>query len=430
MNDQASPQQSGRFPRSFHVVAKPIGPVCNLDCTYCYYLHKEDLLRDPNTRIADDLLEEFIRQYIAGQEIEEVVLNWHGGEPALLGLDFFRKAVELERKYAGTIRIRNDFQTNGVLLDESWCEFFKEHGFHVGLSIDGPKDLHDRFRVDKGGSPTFDRVYRAARLLRQYQIPFNPLVVVNAANARHPAEVYRFLTEDLGCLRIQWLPCAEPKDFRTVAPGRWDTARMPILGTPAARPGHPDSVVTDWSVDPDDWGEFLCQTFELWLKTGLGKVLVNWFETSVGAWMNEPAQMCNLAPVCGRSLLALERDGSLYSCERLVYPEYRLGNLLDAGCQLADAVYSDRQRQFGLNKRNSLTDQCKRCPYLFACYGECPKNRFVKSSDGQPGHNYLCSGMRRFFAYADPYLRQIADQVLRHRAAQLPGTSVQAVVHY
>jgi len=421
-------QQTSPFPRSFHVVAKPVGSLCNLDCTYCYYLHKDDLLPDRTPSvIADDLLEDFIRQYIAGQEIDEVVFNWHGGEPALLGLDFYRKVIDLQQRYAGTKRIRNDFQTNGVLLDDQWCEFFKQHNFYVGLSIDGPQHLHDRFRVGKGGSPTFDQVYRTARLLRQHGVTFNAMAVVSSANAKHPAEVYHFLTEDLGCQRIQWLPCSEPKDYCSVAPGHWDTARMPIVGTPAARPGHPDSVVTEWSVDPDDWGEFLCRTFELWFKNDLGRVFVNWFETAVGLWMNEPAQMCNLAPVCGRSLLAIEKDGSLYSCERMVYPEYRLGNLRDKDFRLADVVYSERQREFGMNKRNSLTDECKRCPYLFACHGECPKNRFVKSPDGQPRHNYLCPGLKRFFEYADPYLRQLADQVLRTRAAQLPGTSVQMV---
>lgn len=428
MTGQAHTQRLSGSPRSFHVVTKPVGSLCNLDCTYCYYLHKEDVLPDRTSgRIPDDLLEEFIRQYIAGQEIDEVVFNWHGGEPALLGLDFYRKVIELQQKHAGTMRVRNDFQTNGVLLDESWCEFFRKNHFYVGLSIDGPQDLHDRFRAGKGGSPTFDQVYRAARLLQKHGVIFNAMAVVNSVNARHPAEVYRFLTEDLGCSRIQWLPCAEPKGFRTVAPARWDTTQMPIMGTPAARPGHPDSVVEDWSVDPDDWGEFLCQTFDLWLKTGFGKVLVNWFETLVGLWMNEPSQICTLAPVCGRSLIALEKDGSLYSCERFVYPEYRLGNLLDANCRLADVVYSPRQQEFGCNKRDTLTDYCKRCHYRFACHGECPKNRFIKSPDGQPGHNYLCSGLRRFFVHADPYLRRIADQVMRKRAMQFPGVSVQTV---
>jgi len=428
MNDQPLTQPSSGFPRSFHVVTKPIGSLCNLDCTYCYYLHKEGLLlgRTPN-RITDDLLEEFIRQYIAEQEVDEVHFNWHGGEPTLLGLDFYRRVVQLQQKHAAGKKIKNEFQTNGVLLDDQWCEFFKQNGFIVGLSIDGPKHLHDRIRVGKGKTQTFDQVYRAARLLQQYGVPFNPMAIVSSVNAKYPAEVYRFLTQDLGCQRIQWLPCSEPKDYRMVAPGHWDTARMPIVGTPAARPGHPDSVVTEWSVDPDDWGEFLCQTFELWFKNDLGRVFVNWFETLVGLLMNEPSQMCNLAPVCGRSLVAMEKDGSLYSCERFVYPEYRLGNLLDKDCRLADVVYSPRQREFGLNKRNSLTDECKRCPYCFACHGECPKNRFVKSPDGQPGHNYLCPGLKRFYAYADPYLRQLAAEVLRKRVMQRPGTSIEIV---
>ena len=258
---------------------------------------------------------------------------------------------------------------------------FSEHHFYVGLSIDGPKDLHDAFRKGKGGAPTFDQVYRAAKLLRQYQIPFNPLVVVNSVNARHPAEVYQFLTEDLGCSRIQWLPCADPKDYRTTAPGHWDATRMPIQGTPASRPGHPDSVVTDWSVYPDDWGEFLCRTFDLWLKTGLGRVLVNWFETSVGAWMNEPAQMCNLAPVCGRSLVALERTAA-----STVNDVCRNTAWQFTGSQLADVVYSPRQRQFGLNKRNSRLNSAGEA--ATSCLPRRVPCRFIKSLDGQPGHNY------------------------------------------
>jgi uncharacterized protein len=376
-----------RHPRSFHVVAKPIGSLCNLDCAYCYYRCKET-----SGRIADDLLEKFIRQYIAGQEEDSVVFNWHGGEPALLGLDFFRKVVELEKRYAGSHHIKNDFQTNGTLLDESWCEFSKEHDFYVGLSIDGPKHLHDQFR---GG---FDQVYRAAQLLRQYEVPFNALTVVHRVNAKHPAELYKFLTQDLGCRVLQWLPCVGHKDFRTTAPGYWDHSRMPIIGTPEAKPGH--SVVADWSVDPDDWGEFLCQTFDLWLKDN---VVVNWFESLMGQWMGQPAQICTLAPVCGRSLVTMEADGSLYSCDHFVYPEYRLGHLDDG---LADVVYSDRQRRFGCNKRDLLPDYCKRCKYNFACHGECPKNRFLKTPDGQPGLNYLCSGIKRFLSYADPCLQQ------------------------
>ncbi len=388
-----------RYPRSFHVVVKPIGSSCNLDCAYCYYRCKET----SRNRIADGLLEKFIRQCIAGQEEDPVVFNWHGGEPALLGLDFFRKVVELEQKYAEGRRIENDFQTNGVLLDEAWCEFFKEHGFYVGLSIDGPKHLHDRYRLADGGTSSFDQVYRAARLLRQFEVHFNPLVVINRVNAKHPAEVYEFLTKDLGCRRLQWLPCVGYKDFQTTAPGHWK--RMPVIGSPEAKPGG--GLVTDWSVDPDDWGDFLCQTFDLWFKNDRGRVFVNWFESLLGHWMGKPSQICTLAPVCGRSLVTLETDGSLYCCDHFVYPEYRLGNLNDENCQLADVVYSDRQRRFGMNKRNSLPDYCRRCRYNFACNGECPKNRFLTTPDGQPGLNYLCSGIKRFLSYAEPRLQQI-----------------------
>jgi uncharacterized protein len=421
MNLPPSSTSPRRLPRSFQVVAKPLGPVCNLDCTYCYYRHKEDWLPEANTgRIADDLLEEFIRQFINGQEEDPVVFNWHGGEPTLLGLDFFQKVIELERKYAGIRRIENDFQTNGVLLDESWCRFLKENRFYVGLSLDGPKHLHDHFRKTNGGESSFDRVYRAARLLQQYDVPFNPLTVVNAVTARHPDEVYGFLTEELGCTRLQWLPCVAHKDFRTTAPGYWDPSRMPTIGTPAAKPGNPASLVTDWSVDPNDWGEFLCRTFDLWLKNGLGRVVVNWFESLVGQWMGKRAHICTLAPVCGRSLVTMETDGSLYSCDHFVYPEYRLGNLRDENCQLADVVYSPQQRRFGLNKREGLPDCCKQCQYNFACNGECPKNRFLKTPDGQPGLNYLCSGTKRFLAYADPHLRRIA--------AALHGSGVTQVI--
>ena len=221
-----------RLTRAFHSVIKPIGSRCNIDCTYCYYLHKEGLLHDTKASpIAGDLLEEFIRQYLAGQDTESVNFSWHGGEPTLLGLDFYRKIIELQKKHAGGKRIDNDIQTNGLLLDDAWCEFLKEHDFLVGLSIDGPKHLHDRFRVRRGGGSTFDQVYAAARLLQRHEVRFNTMTVVNSGNARHAAEVYQFLAHDLGSRRLQFLPCVEPKDFRTVAPGKWNTDAMPMIGT-------------------------------------------------------------------------------------------------------------------------------------------------------------------------------------------------------
>jgi uncharacterized protein len=415
-----------RLVRSFHVAVKPIGSRCNIDCTYCYYLHKQGLLGDKAASpIADDLLEEFIRQYIAGQDVDSVVFTWHGGEPTLLGLDFYRNVAELQQKYANGKRIENDLQTNGILLNKAWCEFLKEHGFLVGLSIDGPKHLHDRYRITRRGESTFDGTLRGVRLLQQFAVPFNTMTVVNAVNARHGAEVYRFLTRELGSDRLQWLPCVEPKDFQTVAPGKWDPGGMPPAGSTAARPGHPDSVVTDWSVDPDDWGTFLCETFDLWYQNDLGKVFVNIFESLVGQWANKPAQLCTMAEVCGRCV-AVEKDGSVFSCDHFVYPEYRLGNLRDGnlhegGRRLADMIYSPQQRKFGCDKRDTLTDYCKACTYRFACNGDCPKNRFIKTPDGQPGLSYLCSGIKRFLTHADPYLRDI---VARLKQRENPPTEV------
>jgi len=410
---QASVPPRRRLVRSFQVLAKPIGPQCNLDCTYCYYLHKQELLPDTaGGPISEELLEEFTRQSIVGHDGDSVCFTWHGGEPMLLGLDFYRKVIQLQQKYARSKRIANDLQTNGSLLDNSWCEFLQEHRFLVGLSVDGPQHLHDHFRRMKGGGSSFEQVCRAARLLREHGVTFNTLSVVNAVTARHPREVYEFLTRELGSRRLQWLPCVQPKDFRTTAPGQWDQAQIPVMGTTAARPGHPDSVVTEWSVDPDDWGEFLCQTFELWHHNDQGKVLVNWFESLVGQWMRRPAQICVLAEVCGRSL-AVERDGSVYSCDHYVYPEYKLGHLGEKDRQLVDMVYSPQQRRFGCNKRDTLPPYCKQCPYGFVCNGECPKNRFIKTPDGQPGLNYLCSGLKRFFTHADPFIRSIVAQLPR-----------------
>jgi uncharacterized protein len=396
--------------RSFHLMVKPVGSRCNLDCTYCYYQEKDRLLSDTLASMSDEILEKTICQGIAGHEADTVLFTWHGGEPTLLGLVFFRRVVELEQKYAGGKRIDNDLQTNGLLLDDAWCRFLKEHDFLVGLSIDGPKHLHDPFRKSKTGESSFEQVCRAARLLQDHGVTFNTLTVVNSLTARHPADVYSFLTEELGARRLQWLPCVEPTDFRTTAPRDWDAAAMPILGSAAARPGQPDSVVTDWSVDPDDWGDFLCQTFDLWVKNDVGKVLVNWFESLVGQWLGQPAQLCTLAEVCGRSL-ALEKDGSLYPCDHFVYPECSLGNVNDKSRPLVDMVYSLQQRRFGCAKRETLTEHCKQCEYSFACNGGCPKDRFLKSPDGQPGLNYLCSGTKCFLAHADPKLRQIVVQL-------------------
>lgn len=398
--------------RRFHAMLKPIGSACNLDCKYCYYLSKENLLdQHRGERIPEDRLEEFIRQYIEGQDGDRVVFSWQGGEPTLLGLDFFHKVVELEEKHKKpNQRIENDLQTNGTLLDEGWCRFLKSHRFLVGLSIDGPRNLHDAYRVTKGGEPTFDRVFGAAKLLKNHGVKFNTLTVVNRLNVKRPLDVYRFLTREVGSTYVQLIPCVEPKDFHRTAPQHWNAAELPIIGTPAAKPGSANSIATDWSVDPDDYGEFLCKVFDEWQRKDLGRVLVDLFESAVAQWMGLPAQRCITGEFCGKGV-AVEHDGSVYSCDHYVYPEYRLGNIHERS--IAETVFSQKQMKFGFAKRDTLPQYCRECKYLFACWGECPKNRFIKTPDGRPGLNYLCSGLRRFFAHADPHLKRIAKQLKR-----------------
>ena len=389
-----------------HAMIKPTGPICNLDCRYCYYLSKEGLLNPENQwHISDETLETFIRQYVEGQNYKEVIFSWQGGEPTLLGLEFFRKAVALEKKHCPPhTRCENDLQTNGTLLDDEWCEFLKAENFLVGLSLDGPRKLHDAYRKDKAGNGTFDRVFRAARLLRKHGVSFATLSCVNRLTAKHPLDVYRFLRGEVGSKRMQFIPIVEPKNFRRTAPQHWPAEQMPVVGTSAARPGTTDSVVEDWSVDPDDWGKFLCQVFDEWHRRDLGKIYVHYFEAAVETWMGRVNPLCALAPMCGKGV-ALEHDGSVYSCDHYVYPEYRLGNVREK--PIADLVLSPRQEFFGTNKERTLPDQCRRCEYEFACYGECPKNRFVRTSDSQPGLNYLCPGWKRFWKHIDEPIQKI-----------------------
>ena len=405
------PQNLGASaPRRFHVMAKPSGSTCNLDCTYCFYLAKETLPNGPGTgRMDDDTLELFIRQYIEGVTGPEVVFSWQGGEPALRGLDFFRRVVALQKTYAKAgQRIENDLQTNGVLLNAEWAEFLKENRFLVGLSIDGPRDVHDRMRVNKGGAPTFDEVMAAAALLRQAGVPFNTLTCVHRFNASRPLDVYRFLRRELDARYIQFIPIVQAKGFETTAPHTWDAARLPIVGSPQARPGNPESIVTDWSVDPDEYGYFLARVFDEWRRKDLGRVLVNHFETLVAQHLGLPSQICIYGEFCGKGA-AIEHDGSVYSCDHYVYPEYRLGTLREK--PLSEMVFSPRQVRFGYAKSEALPRYCRECPFLEDCWGECPKNRLVRAPDGEAGLNYLCNGLRRFFKHALPEVERIARDI-------------------
>ncbi len=389
-----------------HAMVKPTGPVCNLDCQYCYYLSKEDLLgRRDRWRISDEALERFIQQYIEGQNYREVIFSWQGGEPTLLGLDFFRKVIALEKKYCPPhVRCENDLQTNGTLLDEAWCEFLRENDFLVGLSIDGPRELHDAYRKDKAGAGSFDRVLRAARLLHKHRVKFATLSCVNRLTAKRPLDVYRFLRSEVGAKRMQFIPIVEPKSFRRTAPQHWAPEEMPIVGSSAARPGAPDSVVEDWCVDPDDWGAFLCKVFDEWLRRGFGEIYVHYFDAAVETWMGRVNPLCTLAPMCGKGV-ALEHDGAVYACDHYVYPEYRLGSIHDK--PLAEMVLAPAQERFGTDKERTLPEACRRCEYEFACYGECPTNRFVRTLEGEPGLNYLCPGWKRFWKHIDEPIQKI-----------------------
>jgi len=393
----------------FHAMVKPTGAECNIDCTYCFYLHKSGLLHHPaHSRMNEEALEQHIRQYIEGQTGEEVVFSWQGGEPTLMGLPFFEKVVAIQAKHARPgQRIENDLQTNGLLLDARWISFLKEHRFHVGLSIDGPRDLHDRFRVTRNGKPTFDLVMAAAKMLREADIPFAALCVVNRENARSPREVYRFLVDEVGTWRIQFTPAVEPRQFETDAPALMKD--QPREGDPRARPGREDSIVTDWSVDPVDYGTFLSEVWDEWLARDIGRVHVNLFETAVAQAAGLPAQMCTQAEFCGKALAVVEHDGEVYSCDHFVYPEYRIGNIAET--HLGNLAFSPRQQDFGRAKSATLPGKCRSCAYLKLCYGECPKNRLIRTRTGEPGLNYLCAGLYAFYDHIGPDVVRILQSM-------------------
>ncbi|MDO4683616.1 MAG: anaerobic sulfatase maturase [Lautropia sp.] len=416
---------------AFHTMVKPSGSQCNIACDYCFYLHKAELLDQPGQpRMPDAVLAEHIRQYIEAQTGPEVVFTWQGGEPTLMGLDFFRRVVAHQRCHARPgQRILNDLQTNGLLLDDEWCRFLKAHGFLVGISIDGPADLHDSLRKARNGKPTFARVMKAIERLRAHGIPFNALCVVNRINAQAPMRVYEFLRDEVRPRMIQFLAAVEPLDFRQTAPGFWPVApdhadeagedprrpamqvdpvtgkRRLMLRQETGRPA-PQAEVTDWTVAPAQWGEFLSTVWQTWLLRDFGRVFIDQFENTLSQALGHGAQKCTTAPICGKAL-AVEHNGDLYACDHFVYPAYRLGNILDV--HQGDLAFSERQRAFGYAKHKTLPDFCRRCAFLTLCWGECPKNRFLDTPEGEPGLNYLCQGLKRFY-------RQVVDDLPQVKA--------------
>lgn len=395
----------------FHIMTKPIGPICNLDCTYCFYLEKENLY--PNTRhwaMQPEVLERYIEQYVAAQPQDEVHFAWQGGEPTLLGVDFFRSVVALEQKYARGKRIQNALQTNGTLIDDEWGEFLAEHRFLVGVSIDGPRELHDRYRVDKGGAATFDRVMRGLEKLKEHKVEFNTLTVVNRHNSQYPLEVYRFLKE-IGSGFMQFIPVVERK---TAEPGRDGLVLIQPSFERAAE-------VTEWSVEPLQYGRFLTQIFDEWMKKDVGRTFVQLFDVALESWMGLEASLCVFRRTCG-SALAMEHGGDVYSCDHFVYPENKLGNIMEI--DLEQMTGSEQQKNFGLDKLKPLPRMCRTCDVRFACNGECPKHRFIRTPDGEPGLNYLCAGYKHFFHHIDPYMRFMAAEL---RAGRAPANIMRVV---
>ena len=386
-----------KFSDSFHIMTKPSGAICNMDCTYCFYLQKENLYEgQKDFRMNDEVLESFIKQFIQVQKVPEISFAWQGGEPTLLGVDYFKKVVELQDKYAEGKIIHNAFQTNGVLLDDEWCEFFAESNFLLGISIDGPKEIHDKYRYFKGGQDSFEKVVRGIEFMQKHNVEFNTLTCVNRHNSYKPPEVYKFLKE-IGSGFMQFIPIVErvgkSEDEKSVLISPHDNG---------------EANVSDWSVEPLQYGKFLSTIFDEWVRNDVGKYFVQFFDIALEAWLGMEPSLCVFREKCGTAM-ALEHNGDLYSCDHYVYPENKLGNIVTEN--LEKLVNSDKQHQFGNGKLVSLPEYCKKCEVRFACNGECPKHRFIETSDGENGLNYLCEGYYHFFNHVDPYMKFMSEQL-------------------
>lgn len=393
-------------PIAYQVMVKPRGPVCNLNCSYCYYLSKEKLYPGSKFRLDEVLLEEFTRQYLESQEIPEATVAWQGGEPLLMGIEFFQKAVALQRQYARPgMQVINALQTNGTLLDDEWCKFFAENNFLIGISMDGPGKLHDRYRVDRSGKVSFEKVMTGLELLQKHGVEHNALVCIHAANAEHPLDVYHFFRDEVEIEFLQFIPIVERDNETGFQEGEKITGR---------------------SVTGKKYGEFLISVFDEWVRRDVGSVFVQIFDVSLAAWFGQRPALCIFEEICGTALV-LEHNGDLYSCDHFVEPRFRLGNILET--PMVDMVISGRQRKFGSDKRDRLPRYCRECDVRFVCNGGCPKNRVLSTPDGEPGLNWLCEGYKAFFTHIDPAMRFMAGELKAGRPPanimyQLPGASI------
>lgn len=391
------------FARPMYIMTKAAGSMCNLACKYCYYLEKNNLYREqqPDRRfiMTDDTLERFISMYIQSQTTPQVLFCWHGGESLMRPLSFYKRVVELQKKYAAGRIIDNTIQTNGTLLDDEWCRFFRDNNWLVGVSVDGPQEFHDEYRRNKMGAPSFRKVMQGINFLKKHGVEWNALAVVNDFNADYPLEFYRFFKE-IECRYIQFTPIVERilprKD------GRYLASPMDAQDIPLA----------DFSVLPAQWGDFLCAVFDEWVRNDVGEYFVQIFDATLATWVGEQPGVCSMARTCGHAGV-MEYNGDVYSCDHFVFPEYKLGNIRTH--TLVEMMFSERQQRFGADKRDRLPGQCRQCRYLFACNGECPKNRFATTAAGEPGLNYLCEGYRKYFDHVAPYMDFMANELKHQR---------------
>ena len=397
------------FAKPLYVMLKPAGAHCNLACKYCYYLEKNNLYQNSHRHLmSDEILEQFTREYIEAQTMPQVLFTWHGGEPLMRSIDFYKKALELQKKYAHGKQIDNVIQTNGTLLTDEWCEFFAQNHWLVGISIDGPQEYHDHYRVTPAGKPSWEKVMQGISLLKKHRVEWNAMAVVNAYNAEHPLEFYHFF-RDNGCQYLQFTPIVERltehEDGRTLA-SLADDREIPLA---------------DASVTPEQWGNFLCTIFDDWVRHDVGKMFVEIFDCTLANWMGVLPGICAYSKECGHAGV-MEHNGDVYSCDHFVFPEYKLGNIREQS--LIDMLYGEKQQAFSRLKHTSLPRQCKECDMEFACHGECPKNRFEKDKYGEPGLNYLCQGYYQYYSHVAPYM----DFMKRELLAQRPPANIMNVL--
>ena len=398
------------FAKPLYVMLKPAGAHCNLACKYCYYLEKNKLYPTAQRHLmSNEMLEQFTREYIEAQTMNQVLFTWHGGEPLLRSIDFYRKALSLQQKYAGGRRIDNVIQTNGTLLTDEWCEFFAQNHWLVGISIDGPQPDHDHYRLTAAGKPSWKKVMQGIKLLKKHGVEWNAMAVVNAYNANHPLEFYRFFKEN-GCQFLQFTPIVERltrhEDGRTLA----------------SLADKDEISLSEASVTPEQWGYFLCAIFDEWVRKDVGKIFVEIFDCTLANWMGISPGICAYSKECGHAGV-MEHNGDVYSCDHFVFPEYKLGNIRDHS--LIDMLYGEQQQEFSRLKHSSLPRQCKECDMEFACHGECPKNRFMKDKYGDSGLNYLCPGYYHYYQHVAPYMDYMKQELMSQR----PPSNIMKVVH-